>query len=303
MFSSQFTDAEITALLLHEVGHNFQTSISGSARYLNFINKSLILLYSPILILMNPQVGPFRNLYTDIIKKIDKDYSKYADVYYRVKDTVITLANAGISAIRIFSNFSAMLNPIGVLQQIPQQILNNLNLNTIILPSGLKNEMVSDAFVSAYGYGPELTSVLSKISKSSGGMVADQIYRDIGGPIGAYFDLLCLPSKIICNIFDPHPNDIARLNNQYKYLSKELLDNEKNPKMKKEIQKQMSEIKSTIDKFVDAEEEDFFFSNRYDKMLLMIFGGDIRNGISNGINSEFDDAQKRAELQLQQIKK
>lgn len=302
MFSSQFSDAEITAILLHEVGHNFQTAMSGKMRSLHMINKVFNLILAPIIMFMNPQAGPFRNAYTDLIKSFDKNYSEVANVYYTVNDFLTSVLEIGFSIISLISNITAMLNPIAVIEKIPENILRKLNLDLIFVPGGYKGEAISDNFASAYGYGVELSTGLAKMEKMSGGMVSNQIIRDID-LVGAYFDLLMLPNKIISNMIDPHPNTIARINNQYEFLHKEMIKKETNPKMKKELEKQLSELRKSMDKFVDAEEQGFFFSNRYDKALLMMCGGDIRNGFAKGINDDFDQAQIRAEKQLEVIKK
>lgn len=306
LFSTNFTDAEVTAILLHEVGHNFQTAMSGTSMALNNISKALGILYAPIVILMEPQAGPFRNKYTDIIKAIDRDFKGFANAYHMIKNIITSIAGYGYAILAIIGNISSMLNPVGVFQQIPKQLLmtflTTVGLDPLGFISGVKDETVADAFCSAYGYGVELSSALKKIEKASGGFVPDQIFRD-GALIGSYFDLIMLPSKIISNAFDPHPNTIARIDEQQKYLSEELLRNEKNPKMKKELQKQISEINKIMDKYLDAEDSGFFFSNAYDKILLMLFGGDLRSTIlAKGTNDEFDKAQERAEQQLKEIK-
>lgn len=300
LFSDQFTAGEVTAILLHEVGHNFQTAISGKAKSLNMINKIFNVILSPILLIAHPSVGPFRNQYVELIKKVNKDWKGAADAYWAVNNFLTTIVGIGIGALGFLSNISMMMNPIAVLQQIPQKILNKLNLDIIFLPSGIKGEAVSDAFATMYGYGPELASALKKIEKASGGYLPDQITRDTF--LGTYFDLITLPNKIIFNIFDPHPNTIARLKSQYDYINEELSKGDYNPKMKKELQKQLKEIDATMNKFLDAEDSGFFFSNQYDKVMLMMFGGDLRSGLAKGTNEEIDQAQARAEKQLEEIK-
>ena len=303
MFSSVFTDAEVTAIILHEVGHNFQNALSGRLRALSMPGKIINAILGPIIMIMVPEAGPFRNAYIDLIKKIEKDYKVLANAYFSVKDFVTTVLAIGIGILGIIGNISILFNPIAVIKQIPQHILSHLNISELLdLPSGIKGESLADNFVSTYGYGPELTEALSKMHKLSGGYTPDQVMRDMG-IIGAYFDLLMLPDKIIANIFDPHPNTIARLNDQYLYLKEELTKNENNPKMKKELQSQLNEIQKSMDKFVDAEEAGFFFSNRYDKALLMLCGGDPRLTAKRINNEEIDAAEKKAEEQLKALKR
>lgn len=303
MFSSLFTDAEVTALILHEIGHNFQTAMSGKCRNLNMINKAFNLLLAPIIILTNPQSGPFRNNFVDFIKKIEKNFKGFADCYWMIRDLVTSAISIGVGALMFISNITVMMNPIAVIQSIPRDILSRLNLNLLFLPAGLKSEIVSDAFASSYGYGSELSSALAKIERSSGGITPNQLIRDIPF-IGSYFDMLNLPSKLICNVFDPHPNSIARMKNQLDYAKQELVSKETNPKMKKELQKQISEIERTMNKYLEIEEADgFMFSKSLDTAMLGAFNGDIRNAMAKGTNEEFDQAVEMAKHQIEVAKR
>ena len=300
LFSTQFTSAEITAFLLHEVGHNFQTAISGKSRSLTMINKIFYLLIGPLMIIAHPSVGPFRNQYIDFITKLAKEKKELVDAYWAVNNFITTIISVGIGALGFIGNISAIMNPIAVLQKIPQNILKKLNLDVIFLPAGIKNEAVADAFPTMYGYGSELSSILAKMEKLSSGYLPDQMVRQ-DNIIGAYFDLIMLPNKIIANIFDPHPNTIARLKASYDYIQEELDKGTYNAKMKKELQKQLKDIEKSMDALLDAENKGFFFTNQYNKIVLMLFGGDIRHALIKGTNEEIDAAQARAEKQLEAI--
>lgn len=303
MFSSIFTPAEITAVLLHEVGHNFQSAMSAKAIYLNIPTKVLNLLQAPIAMIVYPQAGPFRNKYTDIVKSIEKNHKQFADCYWFIKNIIKTVQGVGLGVLLAILDAIDMTNPAGVIANIPRIILSKLinPANILVLPGEYVGESVSDAFVTVYGYSVELTSAFSKMKEDSYGILPTKVYRSLGA-IGAYYDLINLPARLIGILFDPHPNDISRLKSQVEYLEEELLKNEKNPKMKREIQVQINEINKNIDKFLDMEDAGYFFTNRVDKFLLMLFGGDPRKFIGDGISEEFDEAEERAERQLKEMK-
>lgn len=307
-YSSNFTDAEITAILLHEVGHNFFTAITKKYITLHTINKVITLLYWPFILLLNGRNGlllttNLRNTYIDTIKKIRREHSELADAYWFINNFLTTLVGLGFSILVAIGNAIALLNPIGVLQNIPKQILNKLSLDMIFIPLGYRNEAIADEFASTYGYGAELSTALTKIEQLSGGFVVDQIYRDIP-LINAYYDLLNLPAKVITNTFDEHPATIARANNQLKYNKDQLLNTKGlNPKMKKQIQSDIKDIEKAMDGLTNAEDQGFFFSNMYAKSMLTIFCGDSRNIFAKGVEDDFDSAQERAEVQYKQIMK
>ena len=300
-FNNLYTDGEVLAIILHEIGHNFQTAISGKCRTLLITNKILNLLLFPIMIIQYPESAPWRNLYIDFKKYIDKNFSGLVHVLWIIKSIINTIVGIGYTGLAILSNIAAMMNPLTVIQNIPNVMMEKIS-NVFTMFGGYKGEAISDSFVSAYGYSTELSSALMKIEKNSAGFVANSIFREMPG-IGAYFDLINIPTKIITNIFDPHPNTIARLNNQYDYIYTEMMKMNTTPAMKKELQAQLKEIQTTMDKFLDAESNGFFFSNRLDKWLLTCFGGDIRNATAKGNNEEFDQATKRAEEQLKMLQK
>ena len=135
----------------------------------------------------------------------------------------------------------------------------------------------------------------------SGNSFSTQMYRDMG-IVGNYFDLLLLPGKVIGTIFDAHPETVARLKNSANNSTKEILNNPSlNPKMKAELTKQCNEINKSIDKMTDPSKQGFYFSHGYAKLMLAVFGGDIRNIFAGKIVEDYDKAQERAERQYEEM--
>ena len=301
LFSTAFTDAEVTAIILHEIGHNFQTTLSGSVYALNRVSKVLDIIVSPIMMLKYPTSSPFRTQIIDFLKKMEKDKSQFFDAYWTINNAISTIKDIGLGLLLFISNIAMMANPLAMLAKIPAKIMKKINISLLKLPERFRSESIADSFTTMYGYGAELSSGLSTMSKLSGGILPDQIIRDMG-PIGAYYDLVNLPTKIISNIFDPHPNDIARIKSQYDYIAKELDKAGTNAKMKKELSKQLKDIEKILNEFQETESAGFFFSRAYDKIMLMLFDGDIRSIIAKGTNEEFDAAERKAEEILKQIK-
>lgn len=288
LFSSEYTDGEIVAVIMHEVGHNFQGALAPSMRTTRNINNILLWIFNPISMLF---YGPMKGKYTNLVNKLRSDNAGMVNAWYGFKNVVTTIAGIGYTAYSIFSNICLMMNPIGVIpaliKKIPSQVLGSI-IN--FLPLGYRDETVADSFSTAYGYGPELSSAFQKMKRADGGMVSDKIFRD--SFVGAYFDLCMLPFKIMSNCFDPHPNTIARLNNQYEMLEKELLKADLKPKMKAQIRKDLKDIGETMDAFLDAEDQGYFFSNALDRAMLDMCGGDIRKGFGKNTPAEFDMIDK-----------
>lgn len=287
-FSSEYTDGEVMAIIMHEVGHNFQHVLSPSSRTIRNVNNVLLWVFNPISMTM---YGPLRDKYSHIIGKIREDSPGMVNAWYTMKSIVGTITGVGYTILRIMSNFSMLMNPLASFAQLPEALLRNMIGSLVsFLPLKYKDESISDAFSSAYGYGPELSTAFEKMKRNSNGMVADQIYRD--SIVGAYFDLCLIPNKIIADIVDPHPNTVARIYSQYELLEKELMNGSLNPRMKAQIKDDMKSIKQTLEAYVDLEDQGYLFSNAIDKALIDYCKGDIRNGFANRVGSEFDSVDK-----------
>lgn len=289
LFSFDYSDGEITAIIMHEIGHNFQSALSPDNRTIRNVNNILLWIFNPITVTLH---GPLRDKYSHLIQRMRSDNPGVVNAYYGFKNIVMTIAGIGYTALRIMSNFSMLMNPIAVLSRIPQTVLQNLYGSLLsFIPLKYRDESIADAFSSAYGYGPELASAFQKMKRASNGMIADKIYRD--SFVGAYFDLMTIPDKIISNIFDPHPNTIARLYNQYDMLEKELLNGNLNPKMRAQVKKDLEGVREMMDAFLDMEDQGYFFSNALDKTLLDFCNGDIRNTFARKTASDFDKIDKQ----------
>jgi hypothetical protein len=295
-FYPDYTDAEVTALLLHEVGRNFFSATTQSGMVLARIRQILMLCLTPALLL--PQTGFYRNFYIDIKNSIEKNLSFFVDAFSCISNFVKVVIGAFLQGQIIITNFLALINPTSVIASIPSQVASKLNLNNLInvvfMPIGYREEASSDMFVTSFGYGIELASILYKLKHNSGGHIGVQLYRDGGSFVGNYFDLLMIPSKIIINIFEPHPNACTRIKKQYDYIQRELQKGNLNPEMKKELNKELKAIGELLDAYVKLEDDGFFFSNGLDRAFLKVFNGDIRDIFSHGMEDEYDKNVERA---------
>ena len=307
-FSALFTPAEIVGIILHEIGHNFQDVISGSVKFFNTISQILKVIFIPILIIISPLQTPIRHVYIDTIKKLEKNNTEVINAFWTINNILKTFTDLGSMFINLIGNISIMISPIGYLSRLPDIFLKDIKdlitspFDMLNFYSNYRQEQISDTFAVAYGYGEESSSALAKMREYCGNDALTKMIRDVP-VIGAYCDLLNLPVTLIGGLLDPHPNTIARLNNNMKYIKREIVDKEHNPKMKKELSKQVVDIQAQMDKMNDLENQGFFFSNAFDKVLLICFGGDIKSIFGTGVPENFDKAYERALLQSAEIKR
>lgn len=306
-FSSDYSDAEVTAILLHEVGHNFQTAMNGKCRNFTMIKKVINLMYFPLLMVKYPGVTPFKEQWYDFCRNLRKNHATAVGCFYTINNVLATIAQMIVGGIMLLNNISKLLNPVLVITSLPSTIarkfLDTMGIDLILNIGDFIGETFADQFASAYGYGTEFSTAMRKMRDNCGGSSVDSAFRQMP-LLNSYFDLLSIPEKILANIFDPHPNTISRIQSQIDYMENEIQHNKDlSPKMRKELKLQVAGVSRELQQFNDLNDPSFIFSNSLDKVFLMCFGGDIRNFTAKGTPEAFEAAQERAEEQLRSMKK
>ena len=302
IFDSDITDGEIVAIILHEIGHNFQSSLNGIVRGFSYVNQVINVILLPIIILQSIPSGQFqtpymmfkstRKLFVDTINSLKKNHPEMVKAYNACSNLINTMLGLIGVSLDSYAIVTMMLNPIAAIQSVVSTLIRKIanptfasEISNIII--GVKKESLSDNFVSTYGYGAELSSGLRKMKDKDMGYIDRTIFRNMGF-IGQYMDLLLLPQKVLLGMLDPHPTTEFRINDQIKYLERELQKEKLPPSIKKEIKSQISEIKKQIDLYTDSKQKGFFFTNKVAQMTLAMCGGDFRGFVAHGNGEDFD---------------
>lgn len=309
-FGRDFTNGEILALILHEVGHNFQAALNGTVRGFSYVNQAINVILLPITILQSLLIGKpqtsfmifkgARELFVTKINDLKKNHPELVNSYNAAVNVLNTAAGIVGIALDSFSIVSMMLNPIMAFQSAIKTLISKLtNISTYInipdLLVGFKKEALSDNFASSYGYGSELSSALRKAKDLDFGYVNRTVMRNMGF-LGTYMDFLLLPNKLLLGMLDPHPNTEFRFQDQINYLKKELNKQDISASAKRDIKKQIEDIEKEIKKFTDAKQQGFEISNMLAQMSLAMCGGDFRGFIAHGNADDFDKLVTLAEL-------
>ena len=284
-FNEKITDREVTAAILHEIGHSF---VLQSYRMIDILEANRIgLIFSYISLLILTTISSILNAGTKIGTLTD---------IARIRLMIQTLIsrneykgwmnelNKKLSKHKLFTGISSVSEYIsrvvkGVFTEIitifsiPMKLIAipTLTLNKILEPLSSENyaidrsqEYMSDSFATMYGLGPEIGSFLSKITinNSNSGSKLDKALNTI--PIvGALHETLNIPILLLTNTLNTHPSTPARINKILEELNKELKDSDLAPKTKEEIRKNIKDLEKLKDDCMNLPKD-----KRYDAEMV-----------------------------------
>lgn len=258
LFNDKFTDREIIAILLHEIGHNFSDSINNTLGIFSNFKKVLCI---PNLF-MRPQdtSNALRKKATDFNNSMRKNHPEMVSSFNALKlfmskaEYVSLNVNRALSVIPQFaiSNLESIIKNV-----ITQAIYNPASIITKVVFNffGKEDEYTSDSFVAMYGYGPDLASGLLKIERHNPTAV-DEMFKE-GQFSSAYFSLMVETVDMVnVLVTNSHPPTAKRLLNVLDVLEKEYNQPYINPKFKKETKKEIDEIRRLIDEEMENQSFD-----------------------------------------------
>lgn len=227
------TGAEIMAITLHEIGHNFYVGpvreiTTDVVRLLSFGDLTTMLSGELIFLLL-----------TTGSREVDARLGQTEKSFMRQVGTIVGTVGTPIlqikrllNAIRDFNIAIEMLNgAIYFIRNVPSKILKGA--------IGYDAEKYSDAFAAAYGYSSELASALMKIQN-----IHIQPLKDVQGAqlvINFIKAFGMIPWLLIETFIDEHPNNQQRLRNQIKFME-QAASSVKDPKLRAEYQRDLQRL-------------------------------------------------------------
>lgn len=244
------TPGELMAVILHEIGHNFDNSVYAS----------MILMYTYMAAVdqaVNTD-GTIDSLgMMDAMKQISSTTGggKRIDAYSRTLwdrfaahfPKLKQIAHGFRTALDTISRGLELALSPAIFLVAPIEILLSplMQLFTI---SYRKTEQFSDSFASMYGYGPELASALSKAESVN-------LNTKLNTPVYKQMTDLALASRYLCQLcMGDHGTPLARLNSNIKYLKREIESNKYPSRVKQEMLAQVSDIEKLRDSYLSGVE-------------------------------------------------
>ena len=320
LVNPDYTDAELTAIILHEIGHNFSPvaergckvlykfpalavllrtiadvagKVAGFAQFgiktivdISSIASSII---SQLILASNTGKKLMINM-DDLGNKIMVELENISPTIVKMIESIYTFFNVGREA----KNSASYINK--------YKNIGNMNANKFILnltiwlvsslgnPTGYADEKFADSFPRMYGYGPELISVLAKLGTQSNS--AAEYFVDNYFPLlPAIYGVYNLPFMLAKITFDEHPQKFDRFNFVISDIEKELARTDLDPKTKKKIKQDAIEMKKEYEKYQNSmlKLNKISAYNLYSAITIKLFGGSLKSKVvSRNVNKDID---------------
>lgn len=266
LFDNRYTPGECLAVILHEVGHNFQHLTYNN---LGPIQNGLFNFYF-ILCLLS---GIIR---FDLLTVTDTEFrTSILNFVKRFRSTFPTLKEAMDFGVNLLENIISILplSNVNAILAITNYLRNGVN--PVDLLTGYADEHAADRFVSYYGYGAELTSALGKFEVNPIG--SERIINQIP-LLGSLYSFEKVIFFAIVKLFDPHPQFTARYNAVRSELEYNLEKSNIDRSAKKAIQDQIEKVDEAYRVSMEVTPEEGFgesMAKRALKLLSLNPKGDI----------------------------
>ena len=280
------TDAEILAIILHEIGHNFADFIDNSIK---IANKNFMAgIWASVIMDILSVVFLLRGIKDAIFvsnKMNNEKKSKEETKNQTGKERKLSGALSGVKGkIKDFFTVTGdILYKYNIFALTYNKIIkplydNSYNKTAAKKSIGRKNEIIADKFAAIYGYGPELGTGLMKMNqfKTKSKAIMEKL------PFGK--KLLNSWEKVFINMneFDCHPHTVQRIMECIKTLKDELEQEDMDPKMKAAIKAQIKEMEDNIAKVKAAVEKD-------PENLKKAYAAYVANKLPDATTKEIED--------------
>ena len=327
LFFDKLTNTkEVTAILLHEIGHNFTPSaipvgaldrLFTISQFIAYIGMGIIAITSSSTFITSLFASSTVIMF--LSSNAGKKFCKDLDDYLRKKFPSSYYYSMYIDS--VFKGYQGLINdflgtysfiqlPFVVIQRFSNVFLGQLRhigMSGIAMPVtkirqltlGYTDESFADSFPTMYGYGPDLASAFDNHS-FGGELGSSSITQEVKKVCPLYtnfYDLVILPFVILIEAFDEHPSLASR----YLVIKKNLEYNlNKNKTIreedKKRIRNDLQRLQKTIDNLTKINAKSPFkdramITKLYYAFIYHIMGGDIKSRVYTGAQGEYIDAQ------------
>lgn len=272
IFNKRFTDREVAAIIIHEIGHNFQSAIMDNTPAVLFASKmELGLLYLEHLITSSETpTETLQMLLLDMVRNGVLTSNTFGKIAAELQETGIADANKDSLSTSekntlkqynamIMSSFSLYMHYEGFkltykkyknmfkkliggeyLDMIKWELKSTLDeIWRDIFPVGYKHEEIADSFATDLGLGPEIASGMEKFKDEA--IMSDPF--NLHPVLRNIKDLIMTPFRLINSTTDEHPREAARIENALQELLTDYKYGYFDPSQKSKIEADIAELR------------------------------------------------------------
>ena len=292
-----YTDAEILAILLHELGHNFADCIYDD---INLANKEMmnnyrtamiqvIIMLAISIVGLPMAVGLFVRYIKELKELNNKNKRKEEKKTQKIGKGKLS---AFIRSIKAKANgISELISGIlfrlsGGIHAWKRSMEIHGDKDKARKSLGRQNEVIADKFAGIYGYGPDLATALLKLEATPS---ASEKAVDKLGKFGKDINDKYAEAMLDINDYDVHPQVIQRIMEEIKLLENELKKEDLDPKVKKVIQDQLNQLRDIIKLATTVKEE----MNKREKTRTL-YNQYMANECPDAVDKEIEDKIEEA---------
>ena len=265
IFNPAFTTPEVMALLLHEIGHNFNSALNKSNGTFTNIIVTIetfisIMSGSPLALINTIKNSNQMRMALDTAGKNMREQNAIPVIVYDVFKQLQSVLNTTaltindilrVGSLGTLTIITALYNCV---RSALMYIINPANIITKIIGLNIKykSELTADNFPTIYGYGPELASALNKFEGAEGDS-SSIIMRSFNKIPVLSTIMHCneIPVFFLAQMFDEHPHSTARIKDQLDLLNLELSKQDMDTKMVDRIKKDIKECNKSLNRLTD----------------------------------------------------
>ena len=217
-----FTNEEILAILLHELGHNFADAIYDDIKIANQKWAEAVKIYLILMSIRKKGKKNRKNIFRGISQGLHAIGSNVTNFWAQV--------SARLKGGSAYERYKMWLDAQGYKEAARKSI-------------GRQNEVIADKFAGIYGYGPAQVSALFKMDKIE--TKAERFAKRVP-LIGESNNDSFNAAMVDITDYDVHPHNIQRANEEIALLKREVEKKDVDPKLKKMMLEQITQIQNIL---------------------------------------------------------
>lgn len=304
LFNSEYTDEEAFAIILHEIGHNFQEYLNGNVQQLTNVNRVLFVLSSFIDIcngkIFNVAIGTListsliHRAISELFNRLTEEDKNNLYSYLNFIQGIVRLPKQIIKSI-----ICIPILPIKMLLYSGKALLSAL-VHPFKSAQMYLGEKMADNFTSYYGFGEAQATALEKMEREHFGSFV-QLIQDCP-LIGHIYNFALLPGDILVTLADEHPALPVRQKEILNSMKYDLNDPNLSPKLRKSLKKEIDEYQKTVNSIYEKNSKlsnPRFFKYVLDNAIYRSKHGGLKSSINNLL---FGDVSKEADIRTNIIR-